>query len=266
MLGDEAFRLVKEAKNITTEHIPPYNEEQVRLVTQETRYLWTRIEEMIASLNTADSQGTAARDAGLSDTQDTHMDVSDQPATLLQAQTQGSERSHTGVGSSNMAFGTENSQTKSNEVVENTNAQSTLYLVTLNRNKRCLLAYHHKRMEFVRSLLWSLHLAPSLVPPQLSLRLSPEEQNYVREYAKLNSAYRDAVESQLCPEDSLDWTANGELPPRDLFIEVRVIKDCGEIVTENGVVNLQAGSQHYLHRSDIEHLITIGYLEHVSPC
>ncbi|KAJ2890304.1 hypothetical protein IWW38_004209, partial [Coemansia aciculifera] len=53
MLGDEAFRLAKEAKDITADHIPAYNDEQVRLVTQETRYLWTRIEEMIASLNTA---------------------------------------------------------------------------------------------------------------------------------------------------------------------------------------------------------------------
>ncbi|KAJ1796420.1 DNA replication protein psf1, partial [Coemansia sp. RSA 2598] len=256
--------LAKEAKNITSDHIAPYNEEQVRLVTQETRYLWTRIEEMIASLNSADSQGTAARGPGQGETQDAYMDVSsDQPDTL---HTQQSERSHVEVGSTNPIFGTSTSHTKSSEFVENTNAQSTLYLVTLNRNKRCLLAYHHRRMEFLRSLLWSLHLAPSLVPPQLSQRLSPEEQNYVREYAKLNSAYRDAVESQLCPSDSLDWTASGELPPRDLFIEVRVVKDCGEIVTENGVVNLQAGSQHYLHRSDVEHLITIGYLEHISPC
>ncbi|KAJ1647240.1 DNA replication protein psf1 [Coemansia asiatica] len=253
MLGDEAFRLAKEAKNITPDHIPPYNEEQVRLVTQETRYLWTRIEEMIASLNSAESQ------------EDTHMDIiTDQPDTQ---QTQNSTMHlQAGISSSNPTLGNSASHARSNEFVENTNAQSTLYLVTLNRNKRCLLAYHQRRLEFVRSLLWSLHLAPSLVPPQLGQKLSPEEQSYVREYAKLNSAYRDAVESQLCPNDSLDWTANGELPPRDMFIEVRVIRDCGEIVTENGVVNLQAGSQHYLHRSDIEHLITIGYLEHISPC
>ncbi|KAJ2793306.1 DNA replication protein psf1 [Coemansia furcata] len=179
MLGDEAFRLAKEAKDIATDHIPAYNEEQVRLVTQETRYLWTRIEEMIASLNTA--------------------------------------------------------------------------------------VANQKQTQFLRSLLWTLHLASSMIPASVSLRLSPEEQNYVRDYARLNSTYRDAIENQLCPSDSLNWTADGELPPRDLFIEVRVIKDCGEIVTENGVVNLQVGTQHYLHRSDVEHLVTIGYLEHVNP-
>ncbi|PIA12929.1 GINS complex, Psf1 component [Coemansia reversa NRRL 1564] len=212
MLGDEAFRLAKEAKDITSAHIPVYNEEQVRLVTQETRYLWTRIEEMIASLNSNNkTTGATAEGSQL-----------------------------------------------------NTNGQTSLYILTAGRNKRCLLAYHHRRMEFLRSLLWSIHLAPSLVPPTLSQRLSPEEQNFSREYARLNSAYRDAVEDQLCPNDSLDWTANGELPPRDMFIEVRVVRDCGEIVTESGVVNLHVGTQHYLRRSDIEHLLTIGYLEHTN--
>ncbi|KAJ1865149.1 DNA replication protein psf1 [Coemansia sp. RSA 2703] len=260
MLGDEAFRLVKEAKNITTDHIPAYNEEQVRLVAQESRYLWTRIEELIANLNTLQSQGGDGHELESSQTQG---QMGDHPMSSQKAFEGAADLG--GYSQYSLESDPTTATSRNNAIIENTNAQSTLFLVTLNRNKRCLLAYHHKRMEFIRSLLWALHLAPSLVPAQMSVKLSPEEQNYAREYAKLNSAYRDAVERQLCPNDSLDWTANGELPPRDLFIEVRVVKDCGEIVTENGVVNLQAGSQHYLHRSDIEHLITIGYLEHISP-
>ncbi|KAI8323298.1 hypothetical protein GQ54DRAFT_296856 [Martensiomyces pterosporus] len=257
MLGDEAFRLVKEAKDIATDHIPAYSEEQVRLVAQETRYLWKRIEEMIAALNTAtrtESQGSsrvfgAAADSGSASKQGLH-DLSSQAAYSQSI-------------SGEAGKGVDAAATQAE--IENTNAQTALYFLTLNRNKRCLLAYHHRRAEFLRSLLWTLHLAPSMVPPSVSSRLSPEEQNYARDYARLNSAYRDAVESQLCPSDSLDWAANGELPPRDLYIEVRVNKDCGEIVTESGVVNLQAGTQHYLCRSDVEHLITIGYLEHINP-
>ncbi|KAI9500487.1 DNA replication protein psf1 [Coemansia spiralis] len=246
MLGDEAFRLAKEAKDITPDHIPAYNEEQVRLVTQETRYLWTRIEEMIASLNSSASQGQVSQQS------------SAQPVTLS-SQTYNTQRYSQ---QQNTMEHISDSQLEANNI----NGQTALYFLTLSRNKRCLLAYHHRRTQFLRSLLWTLHLAPSLVPGDLSTRLSPEEQNYIREYARLNSVYRDAVESQIYPNDSLDWVADGELPPRDLLIEVRVVKDCGEIVTENGVVNLQAGTQHYLHRSDIEHLITIGYLEHINSC
>ncbi|KAJ2348013.1 DNA replication protein psf1, partial [Coemansia sp. RSA 2618] len=221
MLGDEAFRLAKEAKDITESHIPVYNEEQVRLVTQETRYLWTRIEEMIASLNRLSSQPSTQ-----SASQQLPLSSSQKPSS-------------TADGSLLSAAHTER---------ENVNGQTSLYILTVARNKRCLLAYHQRRMQFVRALLWTVHLAPSLVPSEVSVRVSPEEQNYAREYARLNAKYRDAVEEQLCPADSLDWTANGELPPRDLFIEVRVSRDCGEIVTESGVVNLQAGTQHYLRR------------------
>ncbi|KAI9468048.1 DNA replication protein psf1 [Coemansia sp. RSA 989] len=244
MLGDEAFRLAKDAKDISESHIPVYNEEQVRLVTQETRYLWTRIEEMIASLNTTDSQDTSLNMLSQGSVSYRNLQSKDQP--MLDSEMGGMDS----MGPTQMER-------------ENVNGQTSLYMLTVGRNKRCLLAYHHRRMEFIRSLLWTLHLAPSLVPPSVSARLSPEEQNFAREYARLNSTYRDAVEEQLCPTDSLDWTASGELPPRDIFIEVRVVRDCGEIVTESGVVNLQAGTQHYLRRSDIEHLLTIGYLEHI---
>ncbi|KAJ2842470.1 DNA replication protein psf1 [Coemansia brasiliensis] len=250
MLGDEAFRLAKDAKDISESHIPVYNEEQVRLVTQETRYLWTRIEEMIASLSTAESQDAQSS-----------LNILSQGASSTSSHGYSQAKSQPMLDSDIDGLGSIGpTQTER----ENVNGQTSLYMLTVGRNKRCLLAYHHRRMEFIRSLLWTLHLAPSLVPPSVTARLSPEEQNFAREYARLNSAYRDAVEEQLCPTESLDWTASGELPPRDIFIEVRVVKDCGEIVTESGVVSLQAGTQHYLRRTDIEHLLTIGYLEHIN--
>ncbi|KAJ2080997.1 DNA replication protein psf1 [Coemansia sp. RSA 988] len=264
MLGDEAFRLAKEAKDITSAHIPVYNEEQVRLVTQETRYLWTRIEEMIVSLNNSKNNAATAEGTQQAASQDP-LGSSQWQRGLDADVSGGTQRSvpqKSGGRTMDGAFS--NSLAGPQTDIENTNGQTSLYILTAGRNKRCLLAYHHRRMEFLRSLLWSIHLAPSLVPPALSQRLSPEELNFSRDYARLNSAYRDAVEEQLCPNDSLDWTANGELPPRDMFIEVRVVKDCGEIVTESGVVNLHVGTQHYLRRSDVEHLLTIGYLEHTN--
>jgi len=60
----------------------------------------------------------------------------------------------------------------------------------------------------------------------------------------------------------LDLTA-APLPPKELFVEVRVVKDCGELQTEHGMVNLQKNSQHFLRRTDVEHLIKQGYLLHL---
>ncbi|KAJ2662002.1 DNA replication protein psf1 [Coemansia sp. RSA 1200] len=246
MLGDEAVRLVKEAKDITADHIPAYNEEQVRLVAQETRYLWTRIEEMYASLGQlTESQGESA----------------ETEAAAAHGPSQGDGGRDAAMVSSQQTYALSQAEHRSN-----VGGQTTLYAQTVARNKRCLLAYHDRRAKFLRSLMWNVHLAPSMVPGTLVARMSPSEQTYMREYARLNASYRDAVEAQLIPSyGSLDWAANGELPPRDLLIEVRVVRDCGEIVTENGVVSLQAGTQHYVPRADVEHLITIGYLEHVSP-
>lgn len=52
-------------------------------------------------------------------------------------------------------------------------------------------------------------------------------------------------------------------PPKNLYIEVRVLHDCGELMTESGVVNLEANSTHFLRRFDAEPLIRQGLLQHL---
>jgi GINS complex subunit 1 len=59
-----------------------------------------------------------------------------------------------------------------------------------------------------------------------SSSLSPEEEEYVRQYGDLLAAYKGQW-------TDIDLTGNLE-PPRDLFIDVRVLKDAGEIQTEYG--------------------------------
>ena len=46
-------------------------------------------------------------------------------------------------------------------------------------------------------------------------------------------------------------------------MEVRVLEDCGKIQTESGVINLVKNSQHYLRRTDVERLVSQGYLKHL---
>jgi len=62
--------------------------------------------------------------------------------------------------------------------------------------------------------------------------------------------------------DCLDLLSSPE-PPRELFIEVRVLKDVGEIWTENGRVMLLKGAQLLLMRRDVEKLIMRGLLEQI---
>lgn len=59
-----------------------------------------------------------------------------------------------------------------------------------------------------------------------SSSLSPEEEEYVRQYGELLSAYKGKW-------TDIDLTGSLE-PPRDLFIDVRVLKNAGEIQTEYG--------------------------------
>ena len=119
----------------------------------------------------------------------------------------------------------------------------------MRRNKRCLLAYHRTRTNKLEELVWSG--VDVLEPPNHIERndaggtsagaadsgngdgntnsLSPEEEEYVRQYSDLLAAYKGQW-------TDIDLTGSLE-PPRDLFIDVRVLKDAGEIQTEYGYVD-----------------------------
>ena len=116
----------------------------------------------------------------------------------------------------------------------------------MRRNKRCLLAYHRTRTDKLEELVWNgadiLDLAAAgqhstttaaaaggmadSSDVGASSSLSPQEEDYVRQYGDLLAAYKGQW-------TDIDLTGSLE-PPRDLFIDVRVLKDAGEIQTEYG--------------------------------
>ena len=115
----------------------------------------------------------------------------------------------------------------------------------MRRNKRCLLAYHRVRSDKLEEMCWSgkeiLDQEQPLHTSTLQGRgeriamgsetgntssLSPEEEEYVRQYSDMLAAYKGQW-------TDIDLTGSLE-PPRDLFIDVRVLKDAGEIQTEYG--------------------------------
>lgn len=113
----------------------------------------------------------------------------------------------------------------------------------MRRNKRCLLAYHRVRTDKLEEICWSGKDVLD-IEQQQGLRqgngegsgmtseagnqssLSPEEEEYVRQYGDMLAAYKGQW-------TDIDLTGSLE-PPKDLFIDVRVLKDAGEIQTEYG--------------------------------
>jgi GINS complex subunit 1 len=123
-------------------------------------------------------------------------------------------------------------------------------LACFNRNIRYSHAYFTHRLGKIRSLRWE---TGSILPDRLQKdTLSSHEKDYFHFYNKLITSYNEAV--------GVDLASDLE-PPRDLFVEIRVLTDCGEIMTESGPVSLDQGSTHYLRRSDVEHLIRLGHVE-----
>ncbi|KAK3061312.1 DNA replication protein psf1, partial [Coniosporium uncinatum] len=115
--------------------------------------------------------------------------------------------------------------------------------LSMRRDKRCLLAYHRVRSDKIEEMCWS-GVDVLEVQQQQEERnrretsttlaaevgnfssLSPEEEEYARQYSDLLAAYKGQW-------TDIDLTGSLE-PPKDLFIDVRVLKDAGEIQTEYG--------------------------------
>ncbi|KAF9129114.1 DNA replication complex GINS protein PSF1 [Mortierella sp. 14UC] len=140
----------------------------------------------------------------------------------------------------------------------------TKYLVhqtPLQRNKRILMAYHHQRVEKIKELAWS-YSTTQLLPENLRRLLSPDEIVFFQEYEKTcRNMYTSLDEFVELDLGGVGMTA----PPKEVFITVRVVRDCGDIVTDSGaVLSLKKNSEHFVKRGDVERLITQGYLKHVA--
>ncbi|KAK9366590.1 hypothetical protein V1509DRAFT_582899 [Lipomyces kononenkoae] len=138
--------------------------------------------------------------------------------------------------------------------------------ICMRRNKRCLLAYHGLRARRLEALVWSgfetsiigsevdSEEGSALIErPSVASGWHPDEEEYLRGYgdvlAELKGEWTD-----------IDLSGSME-PPRDLFIDVRVLRDAGEIQTEYGLITLTKNSQFYVRQGDVEQLIQQGYIQ-----
>ncbi|KAK5134128.1 DNA replication protein psf1 [Meristemomyces frigidus] len=136
--------------------------------------------------------------------------------------------------------------------------------LSMRRNKRCLLAYHRTRTEKLEQMCWAGVDVSDLQQPTTTASsstantssLSAEEEQYVHAYSDLLAAYKGQW-------TDIDLTGSLE-PPKDIFIDVRVMRDAGEIQTEYGSITLTKNSQFYVRLGDVEGLIRQGYLQRLS--
>lgn len=126
----------------------------------------------------------------------------------------------------------------------------------LLRNKRCLLAYVYDRVQRIRTMRWEYG---SVLPPSVRFHLSVEEFEWFNHYKKSLASYMGSVGG----EEGLDLTQDTK-PPKSLYIEVRCLKDYGELEIDDGsTVLLKKNTQHFLPRGPCEQLIRQGILEHI---
>ncbi|KAG8915172.1 DNA replication protein psf1 [Tulasnella sp. 408] len=134
---------------------------------------------------------------------------------------------------------------------------STMYHIAIRRNKRCLLAYHAHRLERLKHLYWSVGgaLPHILTDPEIRSKLSPHEVDFLRSY---NASVSDIRNEVL---DVLDLAQGISVPPKDMRVNVVVVRECGTVQTESGTFAFKLGQRYQAARSHVEHLIVQGYLE-----
>jgi GINS complex subunit 1 len=148
----------------------------------------------------------------------------------------------------------------------------TVQHLAARRNKRCLLAYLHTRVGGIKERWWDAggSLAHLLTPntivssnldqesTDLRSNLSPQELDFMRGYNNLMLDYKSDF------LDILDLTAGIGRPPGELMVDVRVIKDAGQVILEGGErVDFRKGERFRLGRGAVERLIVQGFLEEV---
>jgi GINS complex subunit 1 len=123
---------------------------------------------------------------------------------------------------------------------------------TIKHYKKCLVAYALHRTKLVEQ---RIARGPRLEPGELEV-LGEREQEYAQQYSAILSQTVHSAYPQL------DWQqVQVQEPPGDLYLLVKVVKECGEIVTERGILALHPGTIVNVMRSEVGELLRTGHLE-----
>ncbi|XP_057967139.1 uncharacterized protein LOC131157186 isoform X2 [Malania oleifera] len=127
-----------------------------------------------------------------------------------------------------------------------------IHHLSVMRNKRCLMAYMYNRAEIIRSLRWKIG---PVIPHEIQEKLSYSEEGYFKNHSAALESYMSELE--------LDLTVD-MVPPKDPYIQVRVLDDIGEVLLSDQSANLTRHSMHFLKRTDAEQFISQGLMEELT--
>jgi len=144
----------------------------------------------------------------------------------------------------------------------------TVQHLAARRNKRCLLAYLSTRVGGIKERWWDAggglayllgtQTTGDAEAPDLRSALSPQELDFLRGYNNLMLDYKSDF------LDVLDLSAGIDKPPGEFMVDVRVVKDAGEVILEGGErIDFRKGERFRLARGQVERLIIQGFLEEV---
>lgn len=107
----------------------------------------------------------------------------------------------------------------------------------------------------LKEIRW--HLG-SILSPDIKESLTEPEVQWFNNYSRLLTNY------MMSFPDGINLMTDIK-PPKSLFIEVKCVADHGKLELESGeTILLQKNSLHYLPRTECEHLIRQGILEHMT--
>lgn len=123
----------------------------------------------------------------------------------------------------------------------------------IEREKRNLLTYIDSRLSFCAFAASST----TSLPEHILKCLTKTEADFIEAYVNMIVDYRDGLGA-----DTIDLLTP-PTPPQDYYIQIRVVRDCGSIQTETGVLDLTANSLHFVRRVDVQGLIDQGLVMHI---
>lgn len=124
----------------------------------------------------------------------------------------------------------------------------------MHRGRRCAVAYLSRRLDVVEGVRWD---EGPVLRPELARLLSDGERAHFAQFSALTGDHFEAL--------GLDLGAFSRVPPRELFVEVRVREDLGTLLTSAGEpIVMRRDTTHFLRREDAEPLLRAGKLEHVT--
>lgn len=115
-----------------------------------------------------------------------------------------------------------------------------------------LPVFRNHRINQLKDHWWKVGLC---LPTEIKTNLSKQEQSFLEGYGRIVRSYQNVLDMDI----NLDME-----PPTSLYIEIRVLKPCGTIQTENGPISLEVNSTHLVRKQDVELLIRQGMLHEIT--